>query len=107
MNCRHWCGVGSKLGGMSMVELGDQKSHAIKLCAQLVQAKDVNLSSAASDVLSRFDDAVPLLVEALQSKNLHTQANAARALSSIASRQKLPWDQLDVASPHLAKLLQG
>jgi HEAT repeat protein len=87
-------------------KLEDHKASTIKLYALLLQSKDSEVADAACDVLSWLDaEAVPPLVEALQSKDERVQSNAARALSAIASLNKSQLDQMDVAIPHLAKLL--
>ncbi len=89
-------------------QLGDQKTNLIEQCAELMLSKDGELSEAACDVLSWLDaEAVPPLVEALQSKDLRVRSDAARLIGSIASRHRSQAKKMDVAIPHLARLLEG
>jgi HEAT repeat protein len=89
-------------------QLGDRKPHAVKLCARLLTDKDHDLANAACDVLSWLDaGAVGPLVEVLQSGDANAQSRAASAISSIASLNESQLDAMDVAIPHLAKLLRG
>lgn len=89
-------------------QLGGQKNKAIKLCARVMRSNDADVAAAACDVLSSLDaEAVPMLVKALQAKEPATQSRAARALSSIASRHKAQLHKIQIAIPHLAKLLHA
>src|SRR5262249_27199940 len=82
-------------------QLGEHKKDIIKHCAELMHSKDGDLSEAACDVLSWLDaEAVPPLVEALQSKDLRVRSDAARLIGSIASRHRSQVDKIDVAIPH-------
>jgi HEAT repeat protein len=108
-------GRGGKLAALGVLrqaavheQLGEHKKGVIKQCAELMYSKDGELSEAACDVLSWLDaEAVPPLVEALQSKDLRVRSDAARLISSIASRYRSQAEKMDAAIPHLARLLEG
>lgn len=105
----------SRLDALEYVEqaalhnrLGEHKLDVIERCADLLDDPSADLANAACDVLAWLDeDAAPALVRVMQSNNADAQSRAALALSSIASRSKADLEKLDIAIPHLAKLLDG
>lgn len=89
-------------------KLAAHKAVTIKLCAQLLHQQDRDLGNAACDVLSWLDaDAIPPLVQALESKDPWVLSSAALVISSIAHLKKPDAAKTDIAILPLAKLLRS
>jgi len=92
---------------------GEAKADAISRLMKLMMSSDQDVASRACDIISRFDtDAVPLLIDALQSDDKTLQTRAARAISSIASSAKIrstpsELEKLNVAILPLVKIVEG
>ena len=88
--------------------LADWKNESIELCLKLIRDDNSEVAYESAYVLECCGfESVPMLVDAIETKEPQLQAVAAEILGGIAMRNKTEVEKLDSAIPALSTLISG